>query len=507
MSRKALWFGLLLALIPLRSAGPSVAADPTAVQVLTDRELAGRIRAILASKCLDPAGVGISVISLKDGSEIFSRNPDVPLKPASNMKLFTSAAALALLKPDFAFPTVFYARQPPRNGILSGDLYIKGFGAPDLVGEFWWLMVQELHRQGLREVRGDVVGDDTYFDSEARPVTWPTTVPDDSWVSAPVGALSFNYDVVTIRVRPDAVVGARPQVELIPLGGYFRVNNRAITAAGRSRLYISRGYQQGINTVTVSGSIRLGSVPVEVTKGVEDPALYALSAFKELAEKQGIALRGSLRRGAIPEGAPEVFRFESKPLAAIVRDMNKHSNNFMAEALLKTLGAEFVGVPGTTEKGLQVVRQYLERIGVSTVALRLVDGSGLAHDNRVTARSLVQSLRAMHEDFELWPEFLSSLPIGGVDGTLQQRFRQEDLLRKVRAKTGKIAGVSTLSGYAVNGAGETFAFAILINGYRCGTETIKRLMDRVCSALVESESLTAARPVASPAAGAKGSHP
>jgi D-alanyl-D-alanine carboxypeptidase/D-alanyl-D-alanine-endopeptidase (penicillin-binding protein 4) len=478
---------LLLSLLPLCD---SVASPPP---IQTARELQERIKGVLASKCLDPAGVGIEVVSLKDGFEVYSRNPDVALKPASNQKLFTSAAALALLKPDYVFPTIFYSLEPPKNGVLDGDLYVKGFGAPDLVGEFWWLMVQELYRQGLREVRGNLVGDDTYFDTENRPSVWPSTVPEDSWVNAPVGALSFNYDVVTIRVRPGPAVGKPPQVELVPLESYFKVINRATTTAGRNRLFVDRAFSQDVNTVNVSGSIRLGSGPIEVTKGVENPTLYALSAFQELAARQGIVLRGTARRGTLPEGAREVFRFESKPLSAIVRDMNKHSNNFMAETLLKTLGAEFQGAPGTTQKGLEVVRKYLAKIGVSTGGLTLVDGSGLAHDNRVTARALVDTLRAMNADFELWPEFLSSLPVAGIDGTLQRRFRQEDLMRKVRAKTGKIAGVATLSGYAVNEADETFAFAILINDYRCGTDTIKRLMDRVCSSLVESSLRTEGR--------------
>jgi len=492
LNRKSRWLAVAVFLLSF----PTRSLEDAAVlpSIITSRDLEARIRSVLESKCLTASRVGVEVIALKDGSELFSRNPDVPLKPASNQKLFTSAAALALLKPDYVFPTVIYALEAPRNGVISGDLYVKGFGAPDLVGEFWWLIVQELHRQGLREVRGDVVGDDTFFDSEMRPEAWPRGVPDDSWVNAPVGALSFNYNVVTVRVRPGPAVGTRPQVEVIPLAGYFRVTNRAITTAGRNRLYVDRGYHEGTNTITVSGTIRAGSSPIEVTKGVEDPTLYALSAFQELATRQGIVLRGLLRRGNVPEQAREVFRFESKPLAAIVRDMNKHSNNFMAEDLLKTLGAQFIGTPGTTEKGLQVVRQYLDRIGVSTSELSLVDGSGLAHDNRVTARSLVHTLRAMNQDFELWPEFLASLPVAGIDGTLQRRFRQEDLMRKVRAKTGRIAGVATLSGYAVNGVGETFAFAILINDYRCGTETVKRLMDRVCSSLVESSIHTAVSP-------------
>ena len=441
------------------------------------------------------------MVALKDGTEIFAKNPDLPLKPASNQKLFTSAAALALLKPDYVFPTVFYSTQPIRQGVLEGDLYIKGFGAPDLVGEFFWLMVQELYRQGLREVRGDLVVDDTYFDPEERPDVWPSTVPEDSWVSAPVGALSFNYDVVTVRVRPGPAIGSKPVVELIPLGGYFKLNNRASTTSGRGRLVVGRGFQQGVNTINVSGSIRLGSAPVEVNKGVEDPGLYALAAFQELAAKQGIVIRGKARQAPIPADALELFRFESKPLSAIVRDMNKHSNNFIAETILKTLGAQFVGTPGTTAKGLEVLRDFLGRIGVPSTGIMLADGSGLSHDNRVTARALVQTLRAMNEDFELWPEFLSSLPIAGVDGTLQRRFRKEDLLRKVRAKTGKIAGVTTLSGYAVNEANETFAFAILMNDYRCGTETMKRLMDRVCGALVESDVRLTSSPVAPAAVG------
>src|SRR5437867_4302292 len=477
----------LSALLPmlLQNSVHGASSAPTLAD--TPRDLEARIRAVLNSGCLELAKTGVQVVALKDGSEIFSKNPDIPLKPASNQKLFTSAAALALLKPDYVFPTIFYSTQPVRQGILDGDLYIKGFGAPDLVGEFWWLMVQELSRQGLREIRGDLVADDTYFDPVERPLVWPRTVPEDSWVSAPVGALSFNYDVVTIRVRPGPAVGSRPFVELIPLPGYFRVNNRSVTTSARGGLVVGRGFQQGMNTINVSGSVRLGSAPTEVTKGVEEPALYALAAFQELAARQGFVVRGKPRRAAIPEEAVELFRFDSNPLARILRHLNKNSNNFIAETLLKTLGAQFVGIPGSTAKGLEVLREYLTRIGVSAEGIALADGSGLSHENRVTARALVQTLKAMNEDFELWPEFLASLPIAGVDGTLQRRFRNEDLLRKVRAKTGKISGVTSLSGYAVNERDETFAFAILMNDYRCGTETIKRLMDRVCSALVESD--------------------
>src|SRR5262245_48769377 len=357
-------------------------------------DLESRIRSVLASGCLDPAKTGIEVVALKDGTEVFAKNPDLPLKPASNQKLFTSAAALALLKPDYVFPTVFYSTQAIRRGVLDADLYIKGYGAPDLVGEFFWLMVQELYRQGLREVRGDLVVDNTYFDPEERPEVWPDTVPDDSWVSAPVGALSFNYDVVTVRVRPGPAAGSRPVVELIPLGGYFKVNNRATTTSGRGRLVVGRGLQQGVNTINISGSIRLGSSPVEVNKGVEEPGLYALAAFQELSARQGIVIRGKMRQAPIPPDAIELFRFESKPLSAIVRDMNKHSNNFIAETILKTLGAQFMGTPGTTAKGLEVLTEFLSRIGVPSDGMMLADGSGLSHDNRVTARALVQTLRA-----------------------------------------------------------------------------------------------------------------
>src|SRR5262245_48186793 len=187
-------------LLVAASARISQAVSPAA-PATTSKDLGSRIRSVLTSGCLEPSKTGIEVVSLKDGGEIFSKNPDSPLKPASNQKLFTSAAALALLKPDFVFPTIFYSTKQPRQGVLDTDLYIKGFGAPALVGEFWWLMVQELYRQGLREIRGDLVGDDTYFDSETRPSDWPSTVPDAFWVNAPVGALSLNYDVVPIRSR------------------------------------------------------------------------------------------------------------------------------------------------------------------------------------------------------------------------------------------------------------------------------------------------------------------
>ena len=510
----AVMFGVLLAVAGTAAAGlrdapvsppaPRVAAPPSAGATATTPSdaspgtpaaavppimptlLSARLAPLAASPVFHPQETGIVMIALPEGRMVFEHNPLRPLRPASTMKILTSAAALSLLRPEFVHETRIWADGPiDAGGIVAGNLYVEGRGAPDLVGEAWWLMARRLAAQGLRRVEGQLIGDESWFDIARRPPGWPEPAA-DSWYNAPVGALSCNFNVVTVRLDPSPFLGGRPDLTLEPSASFFQVFNRARTAAQPTDIRVDRAWENGRNQLVVDGAIRRGGGTVVVNRAVEEPALYALNTFREIARSCGIEIAGGLQTGIVPAGARVLYRHESRPLGTLVRDMNKNSNNFMAEMLIKTLGAQFVEVPGTTAGGVNMVRTWLEGTGLDVSTAVLADGSGLSDNDRVPAALMAETLARAHADFEIGPELEATLPIGGADGTLADRFPADDARRRVRAKTGRVAGALSLAGYAANRDGHVFAFAIFANQPRGTIEAVHQSIDRLVAALASS---------------------
>jgi D-alanyl-D-alanine carboxypeptidase/D-alanyl-D-alanine-endopeptidase (penicillin-binding protein 4) len=446
---------------------------------------------------LSTARTSVQVLDAATGRSLYEHQAGVLLKPASNMKLLTAAAALALLRPEYRFRTSFYAAaEPTPAGIVRGGLHIKGGGSPGLVGEEWWLIARRIRALGITRIEGDLIADDTFFDDVRRGPRWPSPSVDQPY-NAPVGALSCFYNAVTVTVRP-TTEGKPPEVLLDPFGSYFKVVNRAVTSGRGQDLRIGRQWDGRQNIIHVEGRIGTNVAPVSAYKSVEEPALYAASAFREAAQREGITVTGGVAAGTVPAGARLLHVHESRPLADLVQDMNKESNNFMAESILKTIGAETAGPPGTTRKGAEAVLKYLAGLGVRTEGIVVADGSGLSPENRLTADALARVLLATYGDFQAAPEFMASLPIGGIDGTLDHRMIGSPATRKVRAKTGYINGVSSLSGYAWNDGGRLLVFSVLVNRSGAGVGDVNRSVDRICSALVSSELPIGAEPAAPP---------
>jgi len=471
---------------PAPAAAPAAAPQPASDLHATQAPLAATLAGLTTSPVLHPQETGIVVMALPERRVIFARQADRPLKPASTLKILTTAAALALLRPEFVHDTPIYAdAEIDASGVLAGNLYVQGRGAPDLVGESWWLMARRLAALGLKRVTGNLVADESYFDPVRRPPGWPAPSA-DSWYNAPQGALSCNFNVVTVRVSPSPFLGGRPDLTLEPASSYFQVLNRATTAAQSTDIRVDRMFEEGQNRLVVGGTVRRGGGTEIVNRSVEEPALWSLHAFREIARGCGIEVAGRLETGVVPAGAKLLTRHESRPLAALVRDMNKNSNNFMAEMLLKTLGAQFVATPGTTEGGIEMVRAYLAGLGLDPNDLRISDGSGLSDLDRMPAMLMAEILARARIDFEIEPELVASLPIGGADGTLSDRFASEEGRRRVRAKTGRVAGAITLAGYASNRDGHVLAFAIFANQPRGTLEAVHRSLDRLVDAMAAS---------------------
>ncbi len=458
---------------------PIPAASQESIQSIKDQ-----CEDILSSICLRGAKVGIKVVSLNNDKTVFEKNAHLPLIPASNMKIITSAAALHLLKPEYTFKTSFYYDGKIKKRVLKGNLYVKGYGAPDLVGEKIWIMLQEFTQSGISRVDGDLIGDDFYFDHIERPPTWPSQINDNPY-SAPISALSCNFSSIEVVIKPGPLNG-KPYIYLSPFSAYFKVINKAKTKRTKNSISLKRIYINGENKIVVSGTITPQSNGFSDYKSVENPTLYTLFGIHEILRSFNISISGSIRRGETPSTAKEIFTFPSRPLSQIIYDMNKNSNNFMAEMILKTLGAEIIGPPGTTDKGTDVLKLFMKNAVQDNSNMSIFDGSGLSKKNLLSADSIIRVLKFMDRQFGESYDFVASLPIAGVDGTLKNRFTDKSMIREVRGKTGYLKGVSTLSGYIQNKNGDRFAFSILINHSKCHINDTQKIIDVLCKVISQS---------------------
>jgi D-alanyl-D-alanine carboxypeptidase/D-alanyl-D-alanine-endopeptidase (penicillin-binding protein 4) len=411
--------------------------------------------------------VGIMAVSLDTKEILYERSGDLLLIPASVNKVFTAYAALKKLKPTATFKTTVYTVGTVKEGKLTGDLYVKGGGDPSLVSERLWMLVNELYRSGIRTISGNLIGDSSYFDLEKTPETRPKYLKDQAY-NAPVGALSFNFNTTTIYVKPGESLGLPPVVYTDPENSYIDVVNQATTGkpGSKNTVVVSRtDFVKGDigDTVLIRGTLPLDHHEMRFYRNIVNPALYTVHIFKMFMEQRGIRFMGNVLEGTVPERAKQILEFESLPLWQVIWGMNKFSNNFVADEILKKLGAEAHGEPGTLQKGVAAIEEALEDLGISRRNYQIVDGSGLTRNTHVTARQIVTVLAATYKDFGMAPEFISSLGIAGEDGTVRHRFSNAPVEGQLRAKTGTLDGASALAGYVPSADGELIAFAILLN--------------------------------------------
>ncbi len=426
----------------------------------------GRVSRAIKRQCVRLGRLGLYIRSISTAQTLYSHNAARKRIPASNVKLFTAAAALARLGPDYRFATDFYAKGKVRGGVLRGDLYLKGYGDPLFVHEKMRDLVRRLKLRGVRRIEGDLVADASFFDDRKYGRGWRVGRSIRPYL-APHGALSLNFGLANVLVSPGDGVGAPARVYLEPPSRALRLRAKVKTTRRRLKIRLGRKRSKGVDVVQVSGSFPARSRTRRYRVPVTDPAAFTAGAVAAEFKRQGIALKGKIRRAATPPDAKLLSRHLSPPLSEVVSGLNKFSNNFVAEQVLKTMGAETHGAPGTAEKGLRVVRDFLLSAGVSAKEIALADGSGLSRMNRSSPRALTTLLEAAHNDFRLRPEFMASLAVFGVDGTVRKRRRRGVDSRRIRVKTGLLNGVRAFSGYAAARNGEILAFSVIMNGNAC----------------------------------------
>ena len=461
---------LFLAFVVLLPTGRIVSSK-------SNSELSGELSGIIPREASKNGKLGILVKSLKTDEKIFEYNPGELFIPASNAKVIISVTALSLLKPEYRFKTELYSGGEISGGVLYGGLFIRGYGDPTLSTERLRLIINELKKMGIKQVTGGIIVDDSYFDDVRYGKGWKKQWEGDVY-SPPISALSLNYNTLDLNVYPSKL-DRIPIVSTEPKGANINIINKAVTSNRRSRL-TAVWLEEG-KTVVLQGSIspRVSSYTFKLTVG--NPALYTGSAFKTILEEAGIIVEGFVSTGEIPKWAKVFYTSFSDPLYLIVSEYNKNSVNIIGENITKTLGAELKGTPGTWENGTQVVSEFLSKIGIRD-GFEIVDGSGLSPLNRVSPYVLTEVLKYAYKNQLISSQFINSLSVGGVDGTLKRRFRRSEVLGKVMAKTGHLNNVNTLSGYLFTNSGDVLVFSILTNGL--GSKA-KEIQNNLLAKLVE----------------------
>lgn len=447
-------------------------------------QIQNEINSILSSDILNGAIFGIEVRDLDSNTILYAKSADRLLVPASNMKIITASAALDILKPEYTFKTEVYVDNI-RNGIVEGNIYLKGYGDPLLTDENLWTIARDVTYRGINKITGSIVGDDSYFDNKRYGQGWGNIGPEA--YNAPIGALSLNFNTFVITVVPAGTVGAPPKVFLMPPDRHLEITNRAVSiASGSARIRVV-DVPNKVNAYEVIGQVPVGGDITEVRRTVGDPTLYTAGSFEAYLMSWGVSVSGNIAQGPVSSNARLLFTYKSPPLYQAVQAMGKFSNNFVSEQILKTMGAETspVGKPkiGTAENGIRAVEGYLSKLGIASNGYVIVDGSGLSRRNRLSPNTINTVLVHVYKKLQYFPEFLASLSIGGVDGTVEERFTNENLHRRFRAKTGHLTGVNALSGYLQTDSGSLLVFSMIFNNFNCTHSNIERIEERILLSL------------------------
>lgn len=472
------------------AAGLTLVAQTAASTVFSSQ-----VEEILSRPALSDASIGIEVRELESGEQIYKHDEDVALTPASNQKLLTSTVALSNLGSDFTFnTTVFGTSDVGKDGVLDGDVYIVGSGDPSLTSERLAELAEDLVSQtGLKEVTGKIYGDGTIFDKKFTGEDW-SEADMSFYYSAQVSGLNCDLNVVSITVTPGDAAGDSPAISVNGLSAeeeqYVEIDSSVKTVAEGGTDNAGFERRLGTNTIVLTGSIPVDSDPVTFQVTIHDPTAFTAYRFALALEKAGVEVSTAPTESAeVPEDASELVSSTSKELSSLLANFLKPSDNMYGEALLKTIGRVATpDEPGSASTGTATVAAFLEGEDVDTTGVETVDGSGLSGLNKLTAQFLADLLSRNKKEFSEaeWKIYFDALPIGGVDGTIADRFVDSPVKGKVRAKTGTLTGVSSLSGYLEAGDGTEYVFSILMNGFEDATEA-KGGQDDIVMALYDYE--------------------
>lgn len=425
-----------------------------------------------------PSSVGVFIKELGKDSIIVSHNIDSFYNPASVLKMITGAAALDFLGLQYCFKTrVFIDSSLNRDsGIVHGNLYIKGGGDPGFLAERLWLFVQHLKHNGIKKITEDLILDDSFFDQQINGPGFSEDYSSRAY-EAPVAALSASFNTVAVHIAPGGKIGSPVIVTPFPAIKGVKIISRALTSnsGSSSQLDVQTRKVGGKTAIVVNGSFGIRARPKYIYRKVWNTWENFGWVLQGLFEENGIAFAGEVKHMVIPDsiiGSKPFYVFESRPLPEFIFNMFKYSSNFAAEMVFKTIVAEHDSVPASWENGARMISNWWQEKKVfefvkaygDSLQPQVTNGSGMGGGNKVTPAQIAGLLEYVWQQKVYAPEYISSLSIAGVDGTLETRFTKSPLKGFIRAKTGTLnsRGVSNLAGYVLL-PGKTFIFVILVN--------------------------------------------
>ncbi|WP_235801875.1 D-alanyl-D-alanine carboxypeptidase/D-alanyl-D-alanine endopeptidase [Ureibacillus manganicus] len=447
---------------------------------LSEESVSGIQRAI--DEIIGEEHVTVMFRDRETGEVLYSHRGQHPMRPASNMKLVSGAAALGILGESYRMKTEIYVDGNLENGILQGNLIIKGGGDPTLNKEAFIQFATKLKEYGITEIVGDLIGDDTLFPGE----TLPPGVDDEGetycWgarISAITMSPDGDYDASSIIVTAEpGEIGEQPSYKVIPYLSGHEITNAALTVAASEENTLEILRTNDTNQIIISGNLPQGE-SAKNWVSLQNPTINTLQFMKHIFEQEGIAfdITSAVVQGTVPSSATLIYTHFSPTVAEMFPAFMKFSNNSIADIFVKLIGHEEQGV-ADYESGLKSVRAYLEQLQIPIDGWQFVDGSGLSHSDRLTSEGITALLHRLQAE-PYFETFFDSLPVAGqpdrwVGGTLRERFTESEYENRIFAKTGYIWEVFCLSGYVVGDSGKEYIFSILLEGYEEGIPYIDR---------------------------------
>lgn len=451
---------------------------------------------------------GLLIVDAESGESLYEQNADKYFVPASNMKLFTTALALAKLGPEFRWHTTLETRDAVSNeGVLNGDLVLLGRGDPNLSNrKFPYELKEEfdgppqkalveladaLVAKGVKEISGDVIGDDSYFPPERYPNGWE--IDDMVWeYGAAISAIVVDDNTVSLTLTPGEQADKPVQAAVTPATPDFTVENEVTTSAAELKSDLTLKREPGSNLVVVKGSLPARSAPRKLVLAIQEPAQNAAAILKRLLEERGVRVAGMARArhaDAPPGGAPVVLaEHVSVPLGDAVKLINKISQNLHAEMLLRTVARQS-GAWASADDLMKTPADFYAAAGITPGDVLQTDASGLSRHDLVTPRAVVTLLTFAEKQWWFGP-YYASLPVAGTDGTLEDRMKNTPAAGRIHAKTGSVEHVRTLSGFAETPGGRRLIFAFLSNNQGGKSHEAADALTGLCVAMLEEFNVT-----------------
>ena len=446
-----------LAFVLLSAAAPLAQAQGT---------LPAPARQALAGAGIPAASVAAVVQEVGSHQDILRTNAGAAMNPASVMKLVTTYAALELLGPAYRWNTEAYATGAMQDGVLEGDLFLKGGGDPKLDLEAFTRLVRALRGKGLREIRGDLVLDRSRFERNGGDAARFDGDPFRPYNVQP-DALLVNYKSVRFAFlaepeRAAVRIYTEPRPPALEVINALRLAEGACPEGSAFRELLKPTFEPARQRAVFSGQYPVSCGEKHLNVALLEPNDQVAGVMRQLWSESGGAWNGSARDGLVPPGARLLHALESPPLADIVHDTNKFSNNIMARHLFLTLGAEGAGAPASAEKSLAAIRGWLAAKKIAAPELVMENGSGLSRIERISAGNLAALLQAAWRS-AVMPEFISSMPIAGTDGTMRRRVNGEGITGQAHIKTGLLSDVRAMAGYVLDRHGRRMVVVMIVN--------------------------------------------